>query len=397
MLPRIKINFLSGQLGTVGASPDGLVAIVAGATAVGDTFELGMSYQVHKLSELTALGVTDANNPALVKHVSDFYRQTEDGTALVICGVDPTKKMAELLAKEDGIVRGLIERHSGALRAVFVSSPAGDSEQATEGLSPDVFKSLAPAQELAELATAELYAPLLIVIDGRGYTGKNLKDLGKHNYNRVGVLVGNTSKEDKGACLGILAGRIASIPVQRNVGRVRDGALKPDTFYLGGKLIEEKQSEIVALHDKRYITIRKYVGRTGYFFADDNLATAPTDDYAQISNRRVIDKAFRICYERLLDLMLDELELNENGTLKAPIVKHWEQAVEDAINRSMTAEGELSNEDGQGCICYINSEQNVVSTGRIRITLKVRPFGYARNVDVSLGFQVTSSKDESKK
>ena len=127
MLPRIKINYLSGQLGTVGTSPDGLVAIVAGATAVASTFELGISYKLRKPSELTALGVTEENNPALVHFVRDFYRQAEEGAEVVVYGVDPAKTMTELLAKEEGAVRKLIERHSGALRSIFLSSSAGDS------------------------------------------------------------------------------------------------------------------------------------------------------------------------------------------------------------------------------------------------------------------------------
>nr|WP_311175205.1 DUF2586 family protein [uncultured Porphyromonas sp.] len=395
MLPRIKINYLSGQLGTVGTSPDGLVAIVAGATAVASTFELGLSYKLRKLSELTALGVTEENNPALVRLVRDFYRQAEEGTEVVVCGVDPAKTMTELLAKEEGAVRKLLERHSGALRAVFLSSSAGDSEEVTEGLSPDVYTALPEAQVLADWATSELYAPLFVVLDGRGYTGKNLRDLSKQSYNRVGVLVGSTKQEDKGASLGILAGRIASIPVQRNAGRVRDGALKPEAFYLAGKPIEEVQSEVIELYEKRYITFRRYVGRTGYFIADDNLATSPTDDYAQIANRRVIDKAYRLCYDSLLDLMLDELELNEDGTLQAPIIKAWEQKVEDAINRSMTASGELSSEDGEGCRCVIDPKQNVVATSKIELTLKVRPHGYARYIEVALGFLVTASEPSS--
>ena len=125
MLPRIKINFLSGQLGKVGTSPDGLVAIVAGATAVTSTFELGISYKIRKLSDLTVLGVTKENNPALVRYVSEFYLQAEEGTEVVICGVDPAKKMTELLGKEEGEVRKLIERNRGALRAIFLSSSAG--------------------------------------------------------------------------------------------------------------------------------------------------------------------------------------------------------------------------------------------------------------------------------
>lgn len=391
MLPKIKINYLDGQLGTVGTSPDGLVAIAAGAAAVGASFELDKSYSIRKLAELTALGVTEANNAALVALVRDYYRQAEEGTQLVVCGLDASKTMTELLAKEEGAIRKLIERHSGALRAVFLSSSAGDSEEVTEGLSPDVYTALPAAQELAEWATAELYAPLFVVLDGRGYTGANLRDISKQSYNRVAVLVGSTDKEAKGASLGILAGRIASIPVQRNVGRVRDGALKPETFFLAGKRIEETQAAVIELHDKRYITFRRYVGRTGYFFTDDNLATDPTGDYAQLASRRVIDKAYRLAYGALLDLVLDEVELNADGTLQAPVIKGWEQQVEDAINRSMTASGELSSEEGEGCRCHIDPKQDVVSTSKIELTLKVRPFGYARYIDVALGFLVSSS------
>lgn len=395
MLPRIKINFLEGQLGTVGVSPDGLVALIIGAMAVSSTFELGKSYSITKPSDLKELGITKENNPALAEAVTDFYKEAEEGTSVVVVGVDASKKMAELCANEDGaVVRSVIERHSGALRAVFVSTPAGDSEQATEGLSPDTLATLQPAQDLAEWATTSLYAPLFIVVDGRGYTGENLKDLGQAKFNRVGVLVGSKTAEDKGSCIGVLAGRIASKPVHRNVGRVADGALKGEAFYLGGKRIEEKQSAVTALYEKRYIAIRRYVGRTGYFFADDNLATALTDDYAQIANRRVIDKAYRIAYNTLLDKMLDEIELNEDGTMQAPILKSWESELEAEINKAMTANSELSSSDGSGCKVFIDPKQNVVSTSKIAISLKVRPHGYARYLDVNLGFQVANVKTE---
>ena len=382
-------------MGTVGVSPDGLVALLIGATAVNSTFELGKSYSINNPSELTGLGVTKENNPALAEAVRDFYRESGEGTNLVVVGVDASKKMAELCANEDGaVVRSVIERHSGALRAIFVSTPAGDSEEATEGLSPDTLATLQPAQELAEWATTSLYAPLFIVVDGRGYTGENLRDLGKSKYNRVGVLVGGKTAESKGSSIGVLAGRIASKPVHRNVGRVADGALKGEAFYLGGKRIEEKQSAVVALNEKRYITIRRYVGRTGYFFADDNLATALTDDYGQIANRRVIDKAYRIAYNTLLDKMLDEIELNEDGTMQAPILKSWESQLEAEINKAMTANSELSSSEGSGCKVFINPKQNVVSSSKIEISLKVRPHGYARYIDVNLGFQVANVKTE---
>ena len=106
----------------------------------------------------------------------------------------------------------------------------------------------------------------------------------------------------------------------------------------------------------------------------------------------MIDKAYRIAYNLLLDMLLDELEVNEDGTLQVGIVKSWQQTVENGINKQMTANGELcASSDGEGCKCYIDETQNVLSTSKVLVTLKVRPYGYARYVDVNLGFLVETS------
>lgn len=392
MLPRIKISYLNGQLGTVGESPDGLFALVCGATAVGGTFELEKAYSVRGMDDLAALGITSEGNPRLYKHVKEFYDEAEEGTELVVYGVAKSAKMTALLDKTSGSARKLVEGQNGRLRGLFVAGDGGTTGSVTEGLDPDVLSALPIAQQLAEWATEELYAPLFVILEGRGYTGEGLRDLSELAYNRVGVLIGDTEAGSEGACVGTLAGRLATLPVQRNAGRVKDGALFPTEMYVGNVKVDEGGSVIAGLYDKGYITPRKYVGRSGYFFTDDRLACDETDDYAHLAHRRVIDKAYRIVYDTLLDMMLDELEVNEDGTLQAGIVKSWQQAVEDALNAGMTASGELSaGDDGEGCVCYIDQTQNVLATSKVAVTVKVRPFGYARYVDVSLGFQVTQA------
>ena len=259
----------------------------------------------------------------------------------------------------------------------------------------DLFTALPKAQQLAEWATTTLYAPLFVILEGRGYKGGAVKDLSKETYNRVGVLIGDTVKASEGAAVGVMAGRLAMLPVQRNLARVKNGALKPLEMFLGEKPVEESVEAISDLYDARYITPRKYVGKSGYFFVEDQLVCNPTDDYAQLTRRRTIDKAYRIAYQALLDFMLDEMSLNEDGTMLQGIIMSWQQTIEDAVNRTMTAAGELSadaNGSG-GCKAYIDPTQNVLSTSRVNIVLKVRPFGYARYIDVALGFQVNNKAE----
>lgn len=396
-LPRVKIQFLTGQLGTVSDSPDGLFALVCGAAAVGSTFALNEAYEVTSMDSVQALGLTEENNAVLWKHLSEFYDEAGSGVKLVVMGVDSTSTMTTLLdytKTAAGSVRWLVEKENGALRGVgVVNVNTKTTETSQEGVAKDVLTAAAKAQQLGEWATTDLYAPLVTLLEGRNYTEtSDLHDLTKESWDRVGIVVSDTAVDTNGACVGTLLGRLASVSVQRNIGRVKDGSLKPLEMYIGAKKTEEASESVRKLYEKGYLVARKYVGRSGYYWADDNLACDPTGDYAHLAHRRVIDKAYRTAYDTLLDMLMDELEVNEDGTLDTGVVKSWQQTVETAVNRQMTANGELSaGSDGEGCVCEIDTTQNVLATSTVKVTLKVRPYGYARYVDVNLGFQVTTS------
>ena len=396
MLPRVKIQFLNGLLGTVGESADGLLALICGASAVANKLALNSIYEVRSMDDLAELGVTEQNNAVLYKQVSEFYDEAGSGVKLILYPMAPATTatfICDYTKTAEGYARDLITRMNGALRGIGVAGVNSNSSAAsTNGLDPDVFTALPKAQQLAEWATTELYAPLFFAIEGRAYdASKELKNLSAEENNRCLVAIGDTVTNSTGAAIGTLLGRIASIPVQRNIGRVKDGSLFPLEMYVGAKKVEESNSVIASIFDKGYIVPRKHVGRSGYFYADDPMACDPTDDYAHLANRRVIDKAYRIAYDTMLNELLDEIDLNEDGTMQHAVIKSWQQTLENAINRQMTANGELSATDGEGCQVYINEKQNVVSTSKIELTLKVRPHGYARYIDVNLGFQVTNA------
>lgn len=393
-LPSIKISFLNGQLGTVPSSQDGLLTLVCGATQVASTFSLGKAYTIYRLAGLEALGVTAENNAALYRHVKDFYTEAEEGTRLVVYGVEKTKKMTDLCDKDSGPLKALLQAQKGELRGLIIARDPGEEEvSVTEGLDPDVFTAIPKAQDLAEWATTDLYAPIFVALEGRSYDGDadSLQNLSEQTNNRVCVVIGDTTAGSEGAAMGLLAARIASVSVQRNIGRVADGAIAATEMYLGDKPVEEVIDAITTIYDKGYITPRTYVGKSGYFWTDDKLATEPTDDYAHLTHRRVVDKAYRIAYNTLLNYMLDEIMVNTDGTMQQAVLKSWQAAVENAIDSQMTAQGELSADltaGESGCSCYIDPSQNVLATSTVNITLKVRPYGYARYIVVELGFLV---------
>ena len=392
MLPRVKINYLNGLLGSVPENQDGLLALlVLGATAVSTTFELGKAYRLVTAEDLNALGITTNNNARIVGLVKQFYAEAEEGTPVYLIGLAATS-MTTVLDVDNGPMKAILQGLRGALRGLIVASASTATATVTDGIDPDVLTAMPKAQALAVWAADSLYAPIFVILEGRHFTSAtDAPDLKSLAYNRVGVFIGDVVTASINAAVGTLAGRIAMAPVQRNIGRVASGALAPLEMFIGSSAVDQAMSVVDALYAKGYICPRIYVGLPGYYLVDDPLAVAGTDDYAHLTARRTVDKAARIAYITMLQFLLDEIEVNTDGTMQQPVLKSWQAAVEDAINAQMSAAGELSIVDGSGCKFFIDPTQNVLATSKVEGTLKVRPFGYAREIVVNIGFLTTNS------
>jgi hypothetical protein len=97
MLPRVKINYLNGLLGTVPDNQDGLLCLaVLGATAVSSTFALGTPYRLVRPDDLAALGITATNNARIVELVEQFYAEAEEGTPVYLPGIESTSMTSVL-------------------------------------------------------------------------------------------------------------------------------------------------------------------------------------------------------------------------------------------------------------------------------------------------------------
>ena len=393
MLPYVKINFENGRLGSVAPSADCVVGLVCNAVGVDGKLTLEKPYILYRTEGLEDLGVTSAINDVnahLYKVVKDFYAQAGDGAELWLLPVAGGKKQSEVLE----VAKEFVKKANGRLRFLAIAVSQNDLT-IENGLDKDVMVAAAAAQELGEWATNSLYAPLVVLLEAKGVSDDtivDMPDLTEQGYNRVGILVGDTEQNSTGAAMGVLAGKLAACPIQRHIGRVRDGSLVMTTCYIGSK--DATVADVETLNNKGYITFRTFVGKAGYFFADDHLATAVEDDYRSIARRRTIDKAYRIAYDTMLNYVNDEIPVTNEGTLVPSMCKAWESELEVAIMNNMTANGELgvdaSDDSDTGVRCFIDYNQKVLSTSRIEIALSVKPYGYAKYIEVKLGFLTTN-------
>ena len=258
---------------------------------------------------------------------------------------------------------------------------------ATAVVAADVAATALAAQSLGEWAAAELYAPVLVIMPAQ--FSAELPSLVTMAHNRVGILVGDTVSGSATAMIGVLAGRIAKVPVQVHVGRVKDGALKIAQAFIGA-VDPSKSDAVETLNTNGYITLRTFVGKSGYFFNDDNLATAASDDYRSLARRRVIDKAYRRTYAVLLERVNDNLAVTAEGKLTAEVAKDIETDIMSDIYTTMTAEGNLSvdpaDSSDMGVRAVVDTENDVVATNRVNATVQVKPYGYSKFISVLLGF-----------
>jgi hypothetical protein len=387
-LPAVSIQVENGALGQVAASDDSVFGLLLQGAAPASLALLTPTL-ITTLADAEALGITSAYDTAntcrVWKHIKEFYDESGSGSNLWIMVVSNAVSMATMCDKaQANYAVKLLNAASGKIRVLGVTrSPAGGYSPDTTAnqIDADCVTAITNAQALA-LDYANNFKPLRVLIEARNYTGTSgsLVTLNTQTNNRVAVLLGDTVT-GAGSAVGLALGRLSSVPVQRNLGRVKEGALVATAAYLGTATLESVESTVATIHDKGFITFRRYVGKSGYYFTDDPTCTGATDDYNRFARGRVIDKVITIAYSTFVEEILDEILIDSAGKIETSKAKYYQTRIETAINTAMTANGEISSVSA-----LVDPNQNVLSTNQICVQLRIVPVGYAKTILVKLGF-----------
>jgi hypothetical protein len=100
-----------------------------------------------------------------------------------------------------------------------------------------------------------------------------------------------------------------------------------------------------------------------------------------LARGRVVDKAHILAYTTFVQVVDDEVPVNTDGTLDAGFCKWLSQQITNLVNNTMTANREISS-----IRCYIDPNQNILSTNRLQVVLSIIPVGYATDIRIELGF-----------
>jgi hypothetical protein len=387
-LPKITFIIATAGLALSVANIQKVPGLVITGNTVAGKITIGVSKQLFSLASAELAGITVADNPFAHKHVKAFYDFAGDGAELWLMLASDATTVTNIVDKTQNLAAKLLNDAAGKIRVLGVLKKSLGTEIATNGLDGDITTAVPNAQALAK-EFADKYYPVRILLSGNNFSGdaQDLFDYSTSNFNKVAILLANTDAA-KEASIGLALGKLASIPVQRNIGRVKDGPVESlNAYFTDSSKVTDLSSSWESIHGKGYIFLRNFAGISGFFFSDDPTLTSATDDFKSLTNGFVMDKLVLIAYATLINNLSDEIPVTESGTIHPAIIKSWQNEVENAVNNLMTANGELS-----GFKANIDPNQNVLGTNKLEVKLSPQPVGYAKEIDVYIGFttQITN-------
>jgi len=388
----VSINILNGQLGQLGVSEDNVFGLVLQSAVAPSGLALLTPLQITSLQDAVDVGITaafdTANTVICYKVLAEFYAEAGSGTPLWIMFTAQTVTLTVAfdVANELTYFGKLQTAAGGKIRIMSMvrSFAGGYSATTTDGVDDDVLTAMTKAQALVEEFRTR-HQPFAVVMPGHYYQDNesSLKDISTYTNKWVAGMIGDTAT-GSGVAIGVLMGRLAKIPVDRQPGRVKDGALAITAAYLNTTAINlsESNGAVRSIETKGLITFTNYVNKSGFFFTNDWTATARTDDFDRLARVRIIQKAERIVYDVYLNEILDDVKLDpDTGKMSTNAAKYYQQIIQRAIDNSLTADDEIS-----GLQIQIDPEQNVLTTGEICVDVRIVPDAYANSFKINLGF-----------
>ena len=384
-LPRIVIELQNGRLGLVAQTTDNVVGLIAQGIAASG-IALNTPTLITSLTDAESKGITQSydttNSVKVWQHVKEFYEEAGSGAELWLMLRAQADTYVQML--NAGVLATLVTGSNDRVKVVGIArNPASGYTPTVTGMDTDVTAALTVAQAKAT-ELAEAFTPVRVILQAHALTTAHaaLPDLKTYSTNRVGVLAGGTASGINS--IGQLLGRIAKIPVQRKIARVKDGALVASTAFVGTSTVDALgETAIAVMHDKGYITLRKIKRKSGYYYTFDPMAVASSDDYSTLTNGRVIDKAITLTYDTYVNELNDEILVDDAGKIDPSTAKYYQSQIENAVNQSMTANNEIS-----AFRADIDPNQNVVSAQKFYADLYLTPVGYSKEIRVRLGFEL---------
>ena len=405
--PNVRVTKRNGALGRRNPSTDGVCGFVTTGVAVAGTgnLELNKVYPMKSQRDANAIGLNEAydttNKVLVYHHIDRFFKRNPNGTLIVLVAAQ-TNTLSDLVDVAQNFAPKLLRDQKGLVKCVGVAINADEDYEPTlaTGLDADVLLAVANAQALYNSEFA-LFRYASFLIEGRSFNGtaaaaKDLRTLVSPNVSVTiaadPAISGADTLYNGYAAVGDVLGLISLAAVSQNIGEHSEEFNLNDTgrkmFVTAGlssnlDIDSYADADLNALHEKGYIFPNAIAGLNGFYLNDSATCSVLQDnDYAYIENNRTIEKAIFLSRQALLPrvkrrILVDPatgyIQDEERKALEAIGIKSLE---------GMRNDGDISG----GIDCYIDPEQDIISTDLINVEISFVPVSIARQITISIGF-----------
>lgn len=391
----IAINIQDGGLGRLAPGEDWKSGIIFQSATKPAGYGSDDIKRCYSVSDAEGFGITVALYPSIHYHVSEYFRVLSQfninawldvGIYNIGTGLFDGTQIKTMQNAANGQLRQIAVRlvdafASGQVTAAQTKAAELDTENkpCVVLLAAD-FANFNSPTDLRTLASK--LVSVVIAQDGGG-TGADL-------FTGTGI-----SEAAIGACLGTLA----ASRVNENIGWVEKfniaGATELQTLALcDGTLVSAKtNTQLDALNTAGYIfAVPRHVA--GSYWYDSPTSTTATSDFAYIEANRTAQKAKRLSLQYLAPHQNRPLYINPTtGKLTEDTIAIFKNAILNALLNMTQSPSEINVDPVTGRLplntVSIDPDQNVLSTSKVNIVVRISPVGVARQITVTLSYAVT--------
>jgi hypothetical protein len=191
----------------------------------------------------------------------------------------------------------------------------------------------------------------------------------------VGMVSVLTGKINRRNLAWSATARIARIPISDDPAWVALGALRNVT-----KLYRDEAST-PGLDETRFTTARTHIGRAGYYLTNGRTMAPGGSDYTYVQFRRVMDRACQVVRAGILPFLNSSVRIDDAGKIDERDAKQIESMVNGMLDTALVSPGYVSASE-----VVVDRSANILSGATLPVTVRVRPKGYAKQIEVSMGF-----------
>lgn len=336
--------------------------------------------KVFSIQDVEGLGITkgSATNGVIWYHMNQLFKANPG--AVVWLGIYGGASGATDLSK----VTDLINEAEGSIRQIGIF----DAETFAVG-------NLATLQGYLDTADNE-YAPVSVMYaaDFSATTASALVDTVPQGAGRVTVVISEDGAGEGAALavsegysitnLGQVVGTVSAAKVSESIGWIEkfnitvEGEMGVPALATGELVKDLSTALLTTLKQYGYLFARKRRGLVGAYFEGN--PTSVVGDFNTIRANRTMDKAKRNVRTNMLPNISAPVFVDENGQLSEDTISKFKNDAKRALEQM-----ERDEEISAGGI-DIDPTQNVLSTDRLELTVKIVPVGAANEIKVNIGF-----------